>query len=211
MSHARPRGHACEYLFMLFSFLFLFKWKNIFVKTFLQMYFRLLVHEALTLFDHFLLFLRSAPEALSASGLRGQPAPSPHHCVSVPEQSHHTLGLFVSPVLQHMTPLNPSTVSTPADPVGLVAQRWRPGQSVGDGGVFPRLASGPLQLAERGLGLGGRPERGRPRTEDRCSGHAQARLTESQRLPGSRRVSAVIQHDNVASLTPENKACQVMN
>lgn len=32
-------------------------------------------------------FLRSPPETISTSGLRGQPAPSPHHCVSKTEQA----------------------------------------------------------------------------------------------------------------------------
>lgn len=51
-------------------------------------------------------FLRSTPETISTSGLRGQPAPSPHHCVSATEQSRQTTAenYLMSPVLQPMTP-----------------------------------------------------------------------------------------------------------
>lgn len=81
-----------------------------------------------------------------------------------------------------------SAVLVQANPVCLVQGR-RPRQSIRDRGICPGVASGPLWDAGCGLGLGGRQERHWTRTEDFHSGSAQARLNESQRLPGSRGVS----------------------
>lgn len=74
-----------------------------------------------------------------------------------------------------------------------VAQRWRSRQSVGDGGICPRLASGSFRHSQCGLGLGGRQERGRPRAEDDRCGFTQAGLAQSQRLSWSCAVSTVTQ------------------
>lgn len=84
-------------------------------------------------------------------------------------------------------------LATVSDPICLVAQGWRSRQSVGDGGICPRLASGSFRHSQRGLGLGGRQERGRPRAEDDRCGFSQARLAESQRLSRSCAVSTVTQ------------------
>lgn len=175
---------------------------NVFLEIIFQMYFSLSA------------LLRPAPETVSTSGLRGQPAPSPHHCVSVTERdTPEQLDCpdVMSPVLQpwpfglfplFQKPL--TTVTALAHPVRPVAQRRRSRQSVGDRGICPGLASGPLQLAECGPGLGGRPERRRPRTENRRSGSAQARRAPSQGPPGSRRVSAAV-HRRHVRITPVDR------
>lgn len=77
-------------------------------------------------------------------------------------------------------------------PLHLVIQKWPSWESVCDGGICPRLASGPLRHIWRGLGLGGRQERGRAGTEDHHHGSTEAWLAESQRLSGSCGVSALI-------------------
>lgn len=98
-------------------------------------------------------FLRSASKAVSATELWVQPAPAPRHCVRFPKH------FFFSPAIQnYISPLSDSVCS--------IMQRRSSWKSVSDGGVRARLASGPLQHAGCGLGLGGRQERGRAWTKD---------------------------------------------
>lgn len=89
----------------------------------------------------------------------------------------------MSPVLQPMIPSlfftlpHPAAVTVLADPVHLVSQGRGSWQSVRDGGICPRLASGPLWHTQCGLGLGGRQEWGWPWTKDQRCGSTQAWLT----------------------------------
>lgn len=136
------------------------------------------------------LFFRSTPKTLPTSGIRGQSASTPHHCVSVQHAAAHFCLIFIWFAFSQLAilPRRCSAVRQ-ANPVHLVVQGWRSWQSVGDRGICPGVASSPLWAAECGLGLGGRQEWRWPRTEDLHGGSTQARLNESQRLSGGRRVS----------------------
>lgn len=136
---------------------------------------------------------RSAPEAVSASGLRGQPAPSPHHGVSVWTTRQHVFN-------KNLTWDSQASILSLACPVCPAGQGQHSRESVCDGGVRPGLASGPLQYAQCGLGLGGRQERGRAWTENCCCWSTEAGLTSSQRLSQSCRVSTIIRQHTAISI-----------
>ena len=92
------------------------------------------------------------------------------------ETAANSFATYMNTIQNFFTLPRPTTVTVLADPVRLVAQGWRPWQPVGDRGICPRLASGPLRHAQCGLGLGGRQEWGRPWTEDHRRGSTQAWL-----------------------------------